>query len=144
VDHRGLLSESFDDHEMATFTSLDELGSKIDHFLGAPQERDRMAHAARQRALADHTYQRRMADLVDFAAERTGLGSRPRQAPVLDQDFPPRLARELAELMERLGLPANAGFDDVVTAVRSQSGRLSDLDTAILFLDEWRKQYGRK
>ena len=44
-------------------------------------------------------------------------------------------------LLTRLGLPPGVSFDDLVWAVRSRQGVLDRLETAILFLDEWKKQY---
>ena len=31
---------------------------------------------------------------------------------------------------------------DVVAAIRDGQGRLTELETSLLFLDEWKKQYG--
>jgi len=60
------------------------------------------------------------------------------------QGVPPELAGEIAAQMERLGLPEDASFDDLVWAVRQQQGKLGELDAAVLFLDEWRKLYAKK
>jgi len=49
---------------------------------------------------------------------------------------------EVAALLSRLSLPADVCFDDLIWAVRSRQGELTPLETSLLFLDEWRKQYG--
>jgi spore maturation protein CgeB len=33
------------------------------------------------------------------------------------------------------------GFEDLVFHTRRAEGRLDDLETSLLFLDEWKKQY---
>lgn len=147
VDERSLLAESFAGDEVASFSSLEELRDKISHFLGREDERRAMSARARARVLAEHTYDHRMRRLLDFCAERlpASLGSWPmaREAgPSPEDGLPEELRAQLRELRERLGLAPDVGFDDLVWAVRSQQGRLGPLDTAVLFLDEWRKQYG--
>ena len=57
------------------------------------------------------------------------------------QSLPQSLAPEAVALLERLDLPSNAAFDDVLWALRKEQGALSDLECALLFLDEWKKQY---
>ncbi|MBG3876951.1 hypothetical protein FVW20_07985, partial [Desulfovibrio oxamicus] len=59
----------------------------------------------------------------------------------LPADLPEDMRRDLAALLDRLGLPADAAFADVVTALRQHSGQLTPLETSLLFLDEWRRQY---
>ena len=54
------------------------------------------------------------------------------------------LREDLDRLLAKLGLNPSASFQDVVCAVRGQGGRLGRLETAILFLDEWKKQYTPK
>jgi spore maturation protein CgeB len=104
-----------------------------------------MARRARERVLAEHTYAHRMQALIDFVAStRPGWPHRDEEAPDgLPADMDEDLRRELAGLLERLELPPDTAFKDLVWAVRQQHGELSELETALLFLDEWRKQYGR-
>ncbi|WP_069860139.1 CgeB family protein [Desulfoplanes formicivorans] len=143
VDRRSLLPELFAEDEMATFGSMEELFRKIDHFLAHPQERERFAKRARDRVLRDHTYAVRMQTLIDYiAADRADWPARRDDAAGwatrLDED----LRSELKGLLERLQLPLSSSFKDIVWAIRQQQGRLSRVETAILFLDEWKKQYG--
>ncbi len=143
VDERSLLDESFTQDEIARFSSLEELKDRIASFLSRPDERRDMAGRARARVLAEHTYDHRMQRLLDFCAERLEGWPRQRAAgPSPEDALPEDLRAQLAALRERLGLAGDVGFDDLVWAVRSQQGRLGPLDTAVLFLDEWRKQYG--
>lgn len=137
VDERALMRELFEPDELATFKTEKELYEKIDYFLAHPEERAAYANRARERALRDHTYQQRMQTLVDYM-ERN-FGPWPEETP--GPDLEPELAEKVSKLAVRLGLAPDASFEDVVARLRRQSGKLDELETAILFLDEWRKQY---
>ena len=140
VDRRALMPELFGEDELALFDSLEELKEKMAYYRDRPEERKAMAAKARARVLAEHTYAVRMRRLLDFARERLpGFG---RRKPVAwPDDMPEGMKESASRLMDELGLGADAGFDDVVTAVRARSGRLSDAESALLFLDEWKKLY---
>lgn len=145
VDTRALLAESFHTDELATFTSMDELLEKIDYYLENPDERDALARKAQSRVLAEHTYRNRMRTLIQFTQER--IDNWPKQTAsgaTFTADYPPELASEIQALLGKLGLPDDVGFKDLVWAIRQQQGKLSDLDTAILFLDEWQKLYVKR
>jgi spore maturation protein CgeB len=145
VDKRTLMAEAFSEDELATFSSIEELAEKIEYFSSRPEERQAFADRARARALKDHTYAQRMRSLLAFTAERIPGWPKPRaSSPVFGQDFPPELQADIRALLGRLGLPKDVSFEDLVWAVRQQRGRLDDLDTAILFLDEWRKLYKKQ
>jgi len=145
VDERGLLFDLFHSDELATFDSMPDLLEKIDHYLAHPDEREAVAARGREKVLAEHTYAHRMQALIDFiASRRPGWPAPRRKAADAMRDFPEDLKEQLTALLERLGLPSTVSFEDLVAAVRAQSGRLTDLETAVLFLDEWKKQYGGK
>ena len=144
VDERGLLPELFAPDELATFGSLDELPEKIEYYLHRPEEREAISRKGRERVLAEHTYQRRMQSLLDFIGERRP-GWPPSRQSGAGGDWPEDLPPELRERLEKLGrdlqLPARPDFESVIAALRARSGRLDSLECALLFLDEWRKQY---
>ncbi len=143
VDWRTLLPELFTGEELAVFTDMPGLSRAIEHFLAHPEEREAMARKARARVLAEHTYAARMQTLLDFAAQRLPDWPRSRErTDLFPPDFPAELRQDILNLLGRLKLPASVDFEDLARAVRQQQGVLSDLDAAILFLDEWRKQYG--
>ncbi|MEZ7195676.1 CgeB family protein [Pseudodesulfovibrio karagichevae] len=145
VDKRTLMEEAFTEEELATFSSIEELIEKIEYFSSRPEERQAFADRARARALKDHTYAQRMRTLLEFTAERIpGWPTSREGSPVFGQDYPPELQADIRALLARLGLPEDVAFEDLVWAVRQQRGRLDDLDTAILFLDEWRKLYRKQ
>ena len=142
VDKRSLMEDAFSDDELATFTSMQELSEKIEYFLIHPKERKQYAVQSRARVLKEHTYVNRMRTLIDFTTNRIHGWPKPRTASsIFSPDYPPELERDIRNLLSQLGLPENVSFKDLVWAVRQQQGKLSGLDTAILFLDEWRKLY---
>lgn len=147
VDRRGLMAECFAEDELATFEDMVEFRHMVRHFLAHPEERQEYARRGQERVLRDHTYAARMQTLLDFVARRLP-GWPARQdaasaAPALE-GVPADLSADIAVLLSRLGLPPDASFEDLVWAVRQQQGQLGELDAAVLFLDEWRKLYGRK
>lgn len=142
VDRRTLMRELFAEDELATFDTMDGLTDAIAHYLAHPEERRVMAARARARVLAEHTYQHRMRALLEFIAQRRSGWPVPRAVDAgLPPDLPADMRRDLAALLDRLSLPADAAFSDVVTALRQRSGQLTPLETSLLFLDEWRRQY---
>lgn len=141
VDRRGLMGELFRDNELATFTKLDELEALLDHFLEHPEERKAYAERARARVLADHTYEKRMRTLLEYMEEEFGPWPESDSEKLVDAS--PEWREKLVRLAERLGLSPDSSFEDLVARLRKTSGELGEEETAILFLDEWRKQYGR-
>ena len=140
VDRRSLMDELFQEDELACFESMDQLKALIAHYRAHPQERTAMAARARERVLAEHTYAIRMRSLLDFVGERfPGFGLR---KPVAwPEGMPEDMRQEISRLLEDMQLPATAGFDDVLTALRAKAGTLTDVEAALLFLDEWKKLY---
>lgn len=140
VDRRSLMPGLFNDDELTVFDSMAELKEKISYYRTRPDERKAVAARARARVLADHTYAGRMKTLLDFARRHIpGFGRR--KTVAWPADMPEDMKISASQLMGDLDLAANASFDDVVTAVRAKSGRLSDAESALLFLDEWKKLY---
>lgn len=142
TDKRSLMDELFAADELATFSTMEEFDEKLKYFLNNPQKREEYAAKARKRVLTDHTYEQRMETLLayigqnfpKFAAASSG------ESDALS-DLSPELKAGLKELTAKLGLAPDAAFDDIVARIRQRQGELNELETAILFLDEWRKQY---
>ncbi len=142
VDRRGLLPELFADDELATFGSMEELRAQLRRFLDDPAAREDYAKKARARALADHTYAARMRALLEFLENRLDGWPSREQGPDALAAVPEDYRERTRTLLAELGLTPEAPFDDLVWALRSRAGSLTPVETAILFLDEWRKQYG--
>ena len=66
-DPCGNLASLFDlENELPGYRDLGELRVKIDHYLAHPEERNLIARRARKRALAEHTYEHRAAQMLSF------------------------------------------------------------------------------
>lgn len=139
VDRRTLMPELFAEDELVTFADMDELLGAIEFYRARPLARAEYTARARARILAEHTYVHRMRTLMD-RVESLLPAQTPRSA-VWRSEMPAELWSELEALLARLGLPASVSFDDLVWTVRAQQGRLDQLETMILFLDEWKKLY---
>ena len=140
MDQRLLLDELFGPEDLARFDSLPELLAAVAHYKDRPDERRRMAARARERVLAEHTYALRMRALLAFAAERLpDFGPRPPAA--WPEHMPEEMRRDVGRLLEELHLPADAGFDDLTAALRAKNSPLTEAETALLFLEEWKKLY---
>ncbi len=146
VDRRSLLPELFAEDELTVFSDMQELREMIERFLHGPEpaaERAAMAARARERVLREHTYGHRMRTLLDFVKARVENWPKARgDAAAALEVLPEDVRQEVRGLLTRLQLPEDAGFDDLVWALRQQQGKLSEIETAIVFLDAWRKQYG--
>lgn len=53
--------------EIAVYQSFEDLVDKIHFYLSHPDERDRLARAGHARVSQEHTYERRLAEVIDFA-----------------------------------------------------------------------------
>ena len=144
VDERKLLPEHFAQDELATFTDIEELREKIEYFRSNPDEVAEYSQKARKRVLKEHTYAHRMQALIDFATER--LENWPSHNSLnsfeelgLSED----VKVKLEELRLELELPAGVSFEDMIWALRQKNTPLTGLESSLLFLDEWKKQYLR-
>lgn len=142
VDKRSLLGELFKDDELAVFDSAEEMYQKIDYFLDNPQERELYAAKARKRVSEDHTYELRMRTLISYMEKNFGpFARREKDAAGLGLDLPEEIKKEMGEITKKLKLPLDASFEDIIGRLKQQSGRLTEAETALLFLDEWAKQF---
>lgn len=137
VDKRALLPELFGEDEMATFDSLEEMIEKLRYFAAHPEERKLYAAKARARVLKDHTYEQRMKVLVDYMAKNFDLQHLERET------LPRELEENLRKIAVEIGLNANASVADIAASLSRYEGKLSDRETAALFLERWQQQYGK-
>lgn len=137
VDRRSLMDGLFGPDELVLFEDMDGLLAAIEHYRSRPELRAEAAARSRARVLAEHTYTHRMTALLEHMAP---LMAAPRSS-AWPEEIPEELRGELDALLLKLGLSPSVPFADLVWAVRAQNGPLDRLETAILFLDEWKKQY---
>lgn len=71
VDRRSLLGEAFEvGREIVAVDSVSEMKDAARYFLDHPEERAAIAEAGRARVLRDHTYERRMASLIECVVSK--------------------------------------------------------------------------
>ncbi len=134
-------------YELIPFESVPELQFLLDFFPRHPEIRDGLLSRARARVLAEHTYHHRMAFMLDFiAANRPGWppSAQIPHDPLQNMPIPEETKARIKELLDANNLPLDADFQDVVAKIRQASGVLSPTETLLLFMDEWRTQYGKK
>lgn len=145
VDRRSLMPELFAEDELAVFDSPQELLEKVAYYLARPEERQAIAQKGQARVLRDHTYTQRMQTLLNFAQEAVqDFGKQRRQTAAWSENLPLETQAQLSALVQELELSSDCSFDDLVMAVRGKNGALSDTESALLFMDEWRRQYAHK
>ncbi len=142
VDKRALMLEHFSEDMLGLFTTMEEMHEKIDYYLKNEQEREIIAKSARLHVLKNHTYEHRMQSLLEFIEQRCGAWKK-RDYTSMPEEIPPAMQMELSKLLTELNLPQDADFEDVILRIRQRSGALGKLETSLLFLDEWKKQYTR-
>lgn len=144
VDKRSLMADLFAPDEMATFETIEDFYTAIDHYLLHPEEREILAKRARTRVLREHTYERRMESLLKYIEDTFGAwmekGVQGEGKSVFD-DLDPILHKDLPQLLKKLELGPHASFEDVLIRLRGQQGTLNDLESTLLFLEAWRHQY---
>lgn len=143
TDSRSLLPELFSANEICTFETISELNEKIHFFLENPEKRKEFSQNARERALQEHTYAQRMETLLNFISSRKDNWPKPRKIKSALTTLPDEQQEEIRKLLEDLRLPEDVSFPDLVYSLRKRAGKLSVLETSILFLDELHKQYSR-
>jgi spore maturation protein CgeB len=145
VDHRTLLSDLFNDDEVASFTTVNGLPELIGRWLHDPDARTAAALAARRRVLAEHTYVHRMKDLLSHL----GMSRPDRVGPILNGE---RQAGPLADRCE--GIPAlkalmrdfaatqRVELKDMAARIRSKppNSILAREELLVLMLDEYRSE----
>jgi spore maturation protein CgeB len=136
VDRRKGLSDFFRvGEEVACFDDLADLRAKIARYLADPEERKAVAERGRQRVLRDHTYERRMEEMIGFMI-RTGF--RPPWREMREREDPGRLVRqagpgtELGEYLSRFAGARSLKLKDVVGEIRSGSGDLTRVERIFL------------
>lgn len=144
VDERSLLSECFiPNEEIITFSSVQELRQKIAYYLEHPEERDVIAKRMRARALKDHTYQRRVEQMLEciYASSYKRLKDRQTDNPwtqmIERASFDPALQKHCESARSRGEDPV---LDGLVATIVTGEGDLSESEQKLLFLHHVKKQ----
>jgi len=145
VDRRELLPPIFTaDRELAVATSIPEMRALTEHYLAHDDERLAVAARARTRALAEHTYTRRMEDMLAtvIGAAQERLLSRRRTVTVGD------VARagdgELERFLARFDATTPFTLDRLAASLTKREGALSEPEAIFLFLHQFDELYLRE
>jgi spore maturation protein CgeB len=150
VDQRTLLPPLFTaERELAVVTSVDEMRDRTDYYLAHDAERLEMAARARQRALAEHTYLRRMEDLLAAVigpAQEQLLGRR-RTVTVGDvarSEASRRDGDPLPQFLARFDPQVPFTIDSLAASLVTREGALTEPEAIFLFLHQFDELYLRE
>ncbi|WP_298438396.1 glycosyltransferase [Geobacter sp.] len=137
VDRRRLLPELFAGDEVETFSDLAEVREKIDRYLRDEEARRDVSERGRRRVLAEHTYERRMVELVaTMVAEFPGVAERVRKRIERRETVEAELERHpgLKELLD--GVPDRRwfGMGNILGGIVTGEGSLSRAEKIFLML----------
>jgi spore maturation protein CgeB len=137
ADRRTLLGELFEEGELELFGDLAELRNQIDHYLARPEERNRIARLGRARVLAEHTYVRRMEELLAVMLAEEPVMAEKHRFRLAEQE---RLGKSmdhqegLRELLDRLPPAVPPALEDIYGVLREGEGSLSRAEKIFLAL----------
>ena len=67
VDDRSSLHELFDPpNDLITYSNADELTDLVFHYIERPNERQTVAAKSRERFLREHTYEKRLTEMIEL------------------------------------------------------------------------------
>jgi spore maturation protein CgeB len=144
VDKRVLLPEAFDvGTEIVTFDDLPDLRNKIDYYLAHPEEREEVNKRSRARVLNDHTYDKRIEQMLSviYASKYEQLRAREDASPWSKME---KRSEKFPELQKRCQVAAARGeeptLDALISDIVTGNGKLSETEQKLLFLFHVRKQ----
>lgn len=144
VDERALLAEAFvAGEEVVTFNSVADLKDKIDYYSSRPEERRRIARKGRERVLRDHTYEKRMEEMLSvvYSQAYQRLKKRQESSPwsemIRRAEVDPELQQRCQKAFERGEEPI---LDGLVADITTGKGNLTETEQKLLFLFHVRKQ----
>jgi spore maturation protein CgeB len=147
VDERELLPECFKaGEEVITFSSIADLKDKIEYYRDRPEERERIAKRARERVLSEHTYQKRLEQMLTliYATSYQKLRAREQSSPwsemIRRAEFDPELKMRCERAFARGEEPI---LDGLVADIATGQGTLTETEQKLLFLFHVRKQIVR-
>lgn len=144
VDERSLLAECFEaGKEIVTFSSTKDLKDKIAYYMQRPEERKQIARCGRERALRDHTYEKRLDEMLSliYASSYHKLRQREKESPWTEMIRRAEFDPELRERCERACARGEEPIlDGLVADITTGEGQLTDAEQKLLFLFHVRKQ----
>jgi spore maturation protein CgeB len=144
VDERALLAECFEPgREIATFSSVSDLKEKIAYYLERPEERRSIARRGRERVLREHTYEKRLEEMLAtiYASSYQKLRLRGQESPWAEMIRRASFDPELKQRCERASARGEEPIlDGLIADISTGEGQLTDTEKKLLFLFHVRKQ----
>ncbi|UCH81565.1 MAG: glycosyltransferase [Nitrospiraceae bacterium] len=139
VDRRSNLAELFNvDDEIVVFDDLDDIRNKIKHYLENPDEAERIAENGRKRVLRDHTYEKRMEEMLDVivsAGYESAYWKNDRE-PVKKLISEAGRETDLGTYLSGFSDQENINLTDIKDRISNEDGVLSRTETIFLMMKE--------
>lgn len=147
VDKRKLLPELFDENELATFDSVDEMIEKTKYFLAHPDEAIKYVTRAKERALKDHTYESRLKQMIQLILKyepklRVKKGSKGNKEEILKlakESGNPDLLKVIEEVEED-----TINLDNIMKSLSSKNRELNRTEAIFVLMNEFKRLAKRK
>ena len=140
VDPRSEMSELFEiGKEIETFKDIDELRSKIKYYLTNPAKMQEIAEAGRNRVLREHSYQRRMEQLLKIVAAHEPKLRERKSHPNLAANLLKSAGddEELKEIFGRFDPAEELNIDMIAENIRKGKGELKKSEGVFLLMKEF-------
>jgi len=144
VDPRSGLSDFFRiGEEIVCFESLTDLRSKISRYMKDPEERKAIAERGMLRVQMEHTYERRMEEMISFIIRS---GFHPPWREERRREDPDRLIAEagadteLGKYLGRFAGTRNLKLSDIIQDIRERGEDLSRVEWIFLAMEAFRKR----
>lgn len=141
TDQRSLMDDLFvEGEEIVTFSDIDDLREKIRYYLDNEEEREAIAKRARERILKDHTFEKRLTEMLICIYQNRMEELKAR----LEQQFNPlefliEKAGEdttLGQYLEQFKGTKDFSLDTVVERIEQGEGNLSNEEMLLLMMDQ--------
>ncbi|RMD87405.1 MAG: hypothetical protein D6808_01485 [Candidatus Dadabacteria bacterium] len=144
VDQRSLLSELFTPgEEVVTFRDRNELKEKISYYLEHREEREAIARRARARALSEHTYEKRLKEMmrIIYSSKFESLYRREASSPWSRLLNSSKKHRELHSMCKKAFDAGKPPFlDSLVDQIVTGNGEMTDTERKLMFLHHIKDQ----
>jgi spore maturation protein CgeB len=143
-DERLLLPELFEvGKEIITFSTREDMKEKMEYYLARPEERKVVCDRARARVLKEHSYERRMEQMLSmiyaskYETLRQREGSSPWGEMIRRAEGEPELQERCQRAMMRGEEPA---LDGLIADIVTGKGKLTETEQKLLFMHHVKSQ----
>jgi spore maturation protein CgeB len=142
VDSRSELTDFFEiGKELVVFKTFEDLKEKITYYLKNPVERERIAEQAMQRVMKEHTYEKRMHQMLEYLDDN---GFFPHGEEIEGEIVENLIeesgkGNELAEYLSKFSHKERITLSDIVKDIEDSEGNLTHSETLFLVMNEFLK-----